>query len=354
MKDSTIAYTGTNLPYPLSGPHLSNRVVYANIDGHVSWRFHDYDRAYRAGRFEPVPPALATSSGELEPVPEHPGPHDDAIRPRYERLQGFPDLWRHNLDRSASTTSSSRVYRPTKSTIRFTITPGFPIEDQWAVAAPDTFTRVYENQDARLYAVNRRERNAMTARPGLSIVIPAYCEAANIVGTLENVTTALEGTGIDAEILVIDDGSTDDTGAEVRANAARFPAVQLLTNERNCGFGWTYRRGVVAASREFIVMVHGDNAWGAATLADLFRHCGEADIIVGYTRDMWQSRHWSRTVASKTFTLLVNLIAAAAPALLQRPADPSGGRPERRCASSRRASAFRPRCSSRRSRGRRR
>lgn len=149
----------------------------------------------------------------------------------------------------------------------------------------------------------------MTARPGLSIVIPAYCEAANIVGTLENVTTALEGTGIDAEILVIDDGSTDDTGAEVRANAARFPAVRLLTNEHNCGFGWTYRRGVVTATREFIVMVHGDNAWGAATLADLFRHCGEADIVVGYTRDMWQSRHWSRTVASKTFTLLVNLIA---------------------------------------------
>ena len=36
-------------------------------------------------------------------------------------------------------------------------------------------------------------------------------------------------------------------------------------------------------------MVHGDNAWGWATLRDLFSRTGEADIIVGYTRDMLQS-----------------------------------------------------------------
>jgi glycosyltransferase involved in cell wall biosynthesis len=142
----------------------------------------------------------------------------------------------------------------------------------------------------------------------LSIIIPAYREAANIVGTLTNVTTALAGTPLDAEILVIDDGSTDDTAAIVREHQPRFPGVQLLVNERNMGFGWTYRRGVDAASRDHIVMVHGDNAWGAATLADLFRRCGEADIIVGYTTDMWGSRTVARTVASKTFTLLINLI----------------------------------------------
>ena len=148
----------------------------------------------------------------------------------------------------------------------------------------------------------------MTATRSLSVVVPAYNEAENILGTLENVTHALDGLGIDAEILVIDDGSADETAARVRANASRFPAVRLLVNDRNRGFGWTYRRGVESASRAYIVMVHGDNAWGASTLADLFRRCGEADIVVGYTRDMWRSRTWSRTLASKTFTLLVNLI----------------------------------------------
>ena len=148
----------------------------------------------------------------------------------------------------------------------------------------------------------------MTARPPLSIVIPAYREAANIIGTLTNVSGALTQTGIAAEVLVIDDGSTDETSALVRANLERFPGTALLVNERNMGFGWTYRRGVGAATGEHIVMVHGDNAWGADTLADLFRECGKADVVIGYTRDMWRSRTFSRTLASKTFTLLINLI----------------------------------------------
>jgi glycosyltransferase involved in cell wall biosynthesis len=145
-------------------------------------------------------------------------------------------------------------------------------------------------------------------RPSLSIVIPAHNEAENIVGTLSNVTSALSTLPIDAEILVIDDGSTDGTASVVQSNAARFPGVSLLINPHNKGFGWTYRRGVDAATRDHIVMVHGDNAWGADTLRELFSHLGDADIIIGYTRNMWRSRSWTRTVISKIFTLLVNLI----------------------------------------------
>ena len=141
----------------------------------------------------------------------------------------------------------------------------------------------------------------------LSIIIPAYNEAGNILGTLSNVTTALAGLSLDAEILVIDDGSADGTGSLV-TGSCDFPGVTLLVNERNMGFGWTYRRGVDAASHEYIVMVHGDNAWGAETLHEFFSHVGEADVIIGYTRDMWRTRSLARTVVSKAFTLLVNLI----------------------------------------------
>ncbi len=138
-------------------------------------------------------------------------------------------------------------------------------------------------------------------------MIPAYCESENILQTLENVTRALEPLDIAHEILVVDDGSSDGTGALVTANLGRFPAARLLVNERNMGFGWSYRRGVEAAALDHIVMVHGDNAWGWETLREFFSHVGEADIIIGYTRQMHRSRTWRRTAISKTFTLLLNL-----------------------------------------------
>src|SRR5450432_420484 len=139
----------------------------------------------------------------------------------------------------------------------------------------------------------------------LSIVIPAYCEADNILATLENVTLALAPLEMPHEILVVDDGSTDGTADLVRANLPRFHNVRLLTNDRNMGFGWSYHRGVEAAMRDHIVMVHGDNAWGHDTLRELFSHVGDADIIIGYTRDMWRTRTWQRALLSKSFTALV-------------------------------------------------
>jgi glycosyltransferase involved in cell wall biosynthesis len=142
----------------------------------------------------------------------------------------------------------------------------------------------------------------------LSIIIPAYNESENIIDTLANVAKALEPLAVTHEVLVIDDGSTDATPALVTANLHRFSAVRLLINERNMGFGWSYRRGVDAAALDHIVMVHGDNAWGHATLRDLFSHVGEADVIIGYTRDMWRSRTWTRTLISKAYTFVLNAI----------------------------------------------
>jgi glycosyltransferase involved in cell wall biosynthesis len=146
------------------------------------------------------------------------------------------------------------------------------------------------------------------AAPSLSVVIPAYCERENILDTLTNVTRALEPLAIRHEILVIDDGSTDGTADLVSSHLSRFPTVRLLINERNMGFGWSYRRGVDAAALDHIVMVHGDNAWGWETLRAFLRHVGDADVIIGYTRRMSRSRTWRRTIVSKAFTLLLNAI----------------------------------------------
>lgn len=149
---------------------------------------------------------------------------------------------------------------------------------------------------------------AGAADRSLSVIIPAYNESENIVATLENIMTALAPLSLPYEVLVIDDGSKDTTAALVTGNLNRFPRVRLIRNERNMGFGWSYRRGVDEAALGYIVMVHGDNAWGWATLREFFSHTGEVDVIIGYTREMLRSRTWTRTFISKAFTLVINLI----------------------------------------------
>jgi hypothetical protein len=151
LHDSTIAYTGINLPYPLSGERLTNRVVYVAIDGRRRWRLHDYDRAFRTGRFEPRPPLLATSSGELAPIAFPPGPRADALRPRYERMQGDSDSWQFGL----TAMSVRYVFVAALSAYEVNYVwhndEGFPIEDEWAKAGAGRFRTVFENRLVHIY-----------------------------------------------------------------------------------------------------------------------------------------------------------------------------------------------------------
>ena len=151
---ATIAYTGNNLPYPLAGDHLTNRVVYVNIDRHADWRFHDYDRAHRRRRDDAPPAAaLATPSGVLVPIAGPARWHVDAVRPRYERMQGDRAAWLANLRASGV----DRLFVSALSAYEIDYVAhndgGFPIEDDWARADLSTFTLIYENPQIRIYAV---------------------------------------------------------------------------------------------------------------------------------------------------------------------------------------------------------
>ena len=152
---ATIAYTGNNVPYPLVGEHLTNRVYYVNIDRHRDWRFHDYDRAHRRRRDDDAPVgALAVSSGVLTPLPGPPRWHVDAVRPRYERMAGDRDAWIGNLkalgvDHLFITALSAYEIDYVSHDVG-----GFPVEDEWARKDPSAFTLVYENPQVKIYAVH--------------------------------------------------------------------------------------------------------------------------------------------------------------------------------------------------------
>ena len=156
---ATVAYTGNNLPYPLSGPQLTNRVIYVNIDGRPRWRFHDYDRAYRTGRFQPTPPLLATSSGELMSATKQDDGSLNALRPRYERMQGIRDAWIDNLQRMNVTCVFIAVLSAYEIDYVWHDDRGFPIEEEWAVSDKNMFHLRYSNSQVRVYEIDRGARS---------------------------------------------------------------------------------------------------------------------------------------------------------------------------------------------------
>src|SRR5437867_3162527 len=81
----------------------------------------------------------------------------------------------------------------------------------------------------------------------LSLILPAYNEAAGIREAIAEADDALALLADDYEVLVVDDGSRDDTAAIVHDEATRRPHVRLLRHETNRGYGAALRTGFGAA-----------------------------------------------------------------------------------------------------------
>ncbi|MDE1176275.1 MAG: glycosyltransferase family 2 protein [Edaphobacter sp.] len=96
------------------------------------------------------------------------------------------------------------------------------------------------------------------AHPQLSIVIPAYNESARIEHALDRVTSTVADKGWDAEILVVDDGSKDDTAAIVKRWMAVYPRLHLVQNPGNRGKGYSVRNGLLQAAGEIVMFTDAD------------------------------------------------------------------------------------------------
>jgi glycosyltransferase involved in cell wall biosynthesis len=114
-----------------------------------------------------------------------------------------------------------------------------------------------------------RSYDAM-AHPQLSIVIPAYNESARIEATLARVLECVETRHWDAEILVVDDGSTDNTVSIVHQWMARHRQLHLVKNPGNRGKGYSVRNGLLQSAGEIVMF----------TDADLSAPIEEAELLI--------------------------------------------------------------------------
>ncbi|MGB0661364.1 MAG: glycosyltransferase family 2 protein [Mangrovicoccus sp.] len=110
----------------------------------------------------------------------------------------------------------------------------------------------------------------------LSVVIPAYNEENAMADTVQDVRAAMDPTGLDYEIIVVDDGSSDNTRAE-----AIKTGVQVTWNDVNTGYGASLKRGIAQARYEYVAILDADGTYPARYLPDMLKMCETQDMVVG-------------------------------------------------------------------------
>ena len=128
-------------------------------------------------------------------------------------------------------------------------------------------------------------------KPALSLVIPLYNEAGNILPLVGDCVNVLNGIGRPFEVILVNDGSTDSTSDEIAACAARWPQCRELRMERNSGQALALLAGLKAAAGDFIVTMDGDGQNDPADVPALLRlvETRACDLACGWRADRHDS-----------------------------------------------------------------
>lgn len=148
----------------------------------------------------------------------------------------------------------------------------------------------------------------------LSIVIPAFNEESRIIPTLKKIRAYLREKSYHCQVIVVDDGSTDNTPSVVLKFSKEFSGLALLENEKNMGKGYSVKRGISLAQGEYILFSDADLSTPIQEIEKFFPYFEQGfDIVIG-SRALKDSQielrqPWWREGMGKTFNLFVRLLA---------------------------------------------
>jgi glycosyltransferase involved in cell wall biosynthesis len=138
----------------------------------------------------------------------------------------------------------------------------------------------------------------------LTVVLLCYNEADRLPGTLQAYLQQLSRVPGEAEVLVVDDGSTDATRAVAEAVAAADARVRVLAHQPNRGKGFAVRVGMLAGHGDRIVFTDADGSYGPDDLHRVVRALAEAPVAIG-ARTEAATGPLIRQAASRGFNLAI-------------------------------------------------
>lgn len=145
------------------------------------------------------------------------------------------------------------------------------------------------------------------AVPEVSVFVPCLNEGPRIEATIATICRACEG--LPFEILIANDGSTDNSIERMRAAQMALPGVKITVFDSpvNRGMGYFYLLAAYVATGRYYIYIPGDNVVPVEQLRAVLEHRGRADIIVPYYEEL-DHRSPGRLRLSRAFTGLVNLL----------------------------------------------
>ncbi len=119
----------------------------------------------------------------------------------------------------------------------------------------------------------------------LSVIIPAYNEESRITKTLEAVNEFLKKQPYAYEILVVNDGSIDNTAKVVEGLEFNIPNLRLINNQENHGKGWVTKQGMLAAVGDIRVFMDADNSTKIDEMTNFLPFFDQGfDVVLGSRR----------------------------------------------------------------------
>ena len=118
--------------------------------------------------------------------------------------------------------------------------------------------------------------------PGLSVFFPAKDEAENVEAVVRDALRILPGIAERFDVTIVDDGSTDGTGAIADRLAAADPRVRVIHHQTNRGYGGAVRSGLLAATEPYVFYTDGDQQFDLGDLPRITARIGDADVVIGY------------------------------------------------------------------------
>lgn len=141
----------------------------------------------------------------------------------------------------------------------------------------------------------------------LSVVIPALNEEGNLEPAVKNLLTALGPYFNSYELLIINDGSADGTGALAERLAHSNPHIRVIHHDKPMGLGASLRQGYDLATQEYVTWYAGDDPMDGDSWRKMFEQIGNADVLIPYMANP-EFRPWGRRVLSQIYVRILNLL----------------------------------------------